>query len=396
MAQGDHFIAQLAELKCNQTQLPVPSVFNCVNPAHRIDGRFVGTELDFIPVFNVPPFLSPCKILTAAAAGTPVPCVPFPTPWQGTHAGFMSLGRRLLLTSSYSFCTFGGKIELGSAGQGTASLGGGAGFAASPALGPPTGKVLVCPPGDSTTGWNAELNKVPLEADAKYLVGQTLYQTDGQGRVVKLRGVLTLHKHERNEAEQTAAPRRKDGLENPAYQPDERSELAKPKRLPGQPNPAFVADPRSQLARTKKLAGQPNLAFVADSRSQLARTKELPGPLNPAFVPDTRSWLEMREFLDDGGHLRGAQFDGAGEQINYVSQHMDQNQRRRQAENWFAMENNWAKELGSTPPSDVYVEQTVRYPNATGSSPAGESLRPHSLEVDYWINGEEENESFPQ
>lgn len=353
MPEGDEFAAQGAQLKCNQTQVPAPGTFNCVNPLHQIGGRFVGTELDFIPMFNVLPFPAPCKILSAAAAGTPVPCVPFPTPWQGVHTGFISLGRKLLLNSSYSFCTFGGKIEFSSSGQSVASLGNVSTFAAAPAPVLPAGKVLVLAPGDKATGWNTELNKVPLEANAKYLVGTCLYETDTEGRVAKTRGVLTLRPHDRNEKEQGDSVRKKDG----------------------KPNPDYVPDARTDLEKRKQLAG---------------------GAPNPAYRPDTRSSLQKRESVDDGGHLRGAQFDGAGEQINYVAQHMDLNQKRKGVENWFKMEENWARELKKIPPSHVYTETALVYPKTIGSSINNESMRPSLIRTKYWINGKDTTKRFPQ
>lgn len=240
----------------------------------------MGRELDFIPVFNVRPFGTPCKILTQAAGGTPVPCVPFPTPWQGTHPGFVTLGRKLLLNSSYSYCVFGGKIEFVTAGQSTASLGITTVAGAAPVL--PTGNVHVLAPGDKAVGWNAALNQVPLDANANYLVGQHLYETDGEGRVVRARGVLELKPHERNETEQNSSVRKKNGLANPAYVPDRRTPQQKERKLPN-------------------------------------------GRRNPSYQRDRRRNMERRAFLDDGGHLFGAQFNGTGEQINYVPQHMDLN-----------------------------------------------------------------------
>ena len=352
MLQGDEFAVQGAQLKCNQTQVPVPGTFNCINPVHQIGGRSVGTELDFIPVFNVLPFTSPCKILSAAAAGTPVPCVPFPTPWQGGHPGFLSLGRKLLLTSSHCFCAFGGKIEFSTSGQSVASLGNVAGFAALLPAPPPVGSVFVCAPGDSTRGWNAELNQVPLVPNAKYLVGQHLYETDDQGRVARTRGVLTLNKHERNEDEQTKSVRLKDGRPNPAFVPDPRADHQKKRNLNGVANPNYVKDPRRQL--------------------------------------------ERREYIDDGGHLYGAQFDGAGEQINYVAQDMDQNQPRKQTDNWYELEKRWAEELRKPNPPNVYVEQTVRYPKVSNGAPSSASKRPQELQAKYWINEKYKKESFPQ
>ncbi|RZJ94682.1 MAG: hypothetical protein EOO60_02480, partial [Hymenobacter sp.] len=267
--------------------------------------------------------------------------------------GFLTLGRKLLLNSSYSYCVFGGKIEFATSGQGTASLGSAALFGAVAAPSLPTGKVLVLAPGDKSTGWNTELNKVPLEPNAKYLVGTCLYETDAEGRVAKTRGVLTLQTHERNETEQTASVRKKDG----------------------KPNPAFVPDKRTRLQKRKKLTrGRPN----------------------PAYQLDKRTSLQKRAFVDDGGHLRGAQFNGAGEQINYVAQHMDLNQKRQNADNWYAMEDKWAQKLGDTPPSHIYVEQSLHYPKLAGSSLNNESMRPKRFKVTYWTDGEVKDELFTQ
>jgi hypothetical protein len=349
MAAGDEYAAQGARLTCNQS--PVPSTFHCLNPLHQVEGHDIGTELDFIPLFNVPAFGTPCKILTQAAGGTPVPCVPFPTPWQGAHPGFMTLGRKLLLNSSYSYCVFGGKIEFATSGQGTASLGDAALFGAVAAPSLPTGKVLVLAPGDKTVGWTAELNKVPLEPNAKYLVGTYLYETDAEGRVARTRGVLTLQAHERNETEQNASVRLKNGRANPAYIPDPRPSQQKKRKLPN-------------------------------------------GRRNPAYKRDTRRSLQRRAFIDDGGHLYGAQFNGAGEQINYVPQHMDLNQRRKNTSNWYAMEDEWAQELRKTPPSHIYTETELGYPNQVGSSLNQQSMRPDMLAVEYWVEGKSTTQLF--
>jgi hypothetical protein len=351
MAAGDEYAAQGARLTCNQS--PVPSTFYCLNPLHQVEGHDVGTELDFIPLLNVPAFGTPCKILTQAAGGTPVPCVPFPTPWQGAHPGFLTLGRKLLLNSSYSYCVFGGKIEFATSGQGTASLSSAALFGAVSAPTLPTGKVLVFAPGDKTVGWTPELNKVPLEPNAKYLVGTYLYETDAEGRVVKTRGVLNLQAHDRNETEQAASVRLKNGRANPAYVPDSRTAQQKKRKLPN-------------------------------------------GQRNPHYQRDKRRNLQRRAFVDDGGHLYGAQFNGAGEQINYVPQHMDLNQRRQSAANWYAMEDKWAQKLGATPPSHIYVEQSLHYPKLAGSSLHNESMRPKRFKVTYWTDGEIKDELFTQ
>ena len=360
MAHGDKLITQGARLKCNQTQLLVPGVFNCLNPLHQISGHYVSTELDFVPLYNVLPFPSPCKILSAAAAGTPMPCVPFPTPWQGAHPGVLSMGRKLLLDSSYTYCAIGGKIEFSSAGQAVVSLGP-VSTPPSPPVLPPQRRLLVepgIPPAQAATmtpaelaaakkanatAWSATLNQVPLEANAHYLVGNSLYETDAEGRVVKMRGVLTLPPPVRDQEEQRAAPRKKDGLTNPNHVPDPRTDAQK-----------------------------------------------------QAGVADGRSLLQRREYVDDGGHLRGAQFGGAKEQINYVPQHMNQNQARKNADNWHAMEREWARQLRRRPPSHVYVEQTIRYPRRSGSSITGQSMRPGRIKVDYWSNGIKKTEQFSQ
>jgi hypothetical protein len=202
---------------------------------------------------------------------------------------------------------------------------------------------LAAAQGANATAWSATLNQVPLEPNAYYLVGNSLYETDADGRVVKMRGVLTLQPPVRDPVEQRAAPRRKDGLTNPDHVPDPRT-------------------------AAQKQAGE----------------------------PDRRNSLQKREYVDDGGHLRGAQFGGAKEQINYVPQHMNQNQARRNANNWHAMERQWARQLRRRPPRHVYVEQTIRYPRRSGSSITGQSMRPGRMKVDYWTNGEKHEELFTQ
>ena len=68
---------------------------------------------------------------------------------------------------------------------------------------------------------------------------------------------------------------------------------------------------------------------------------------------------------------------------------MDLNQKRKNAQNWYAMEEQWAEELNKTPPSHVYTETELEYPTTPGSSPSGQSMRPHTLSVRQWIDGQE-------
>jgi hypothetical protein len=84
---------------------------------------------------------------------------------------------------------------------------------------------------------------VPLEPNAKYLVSTCLYEADAEGRVAKTRGLLNLQVHERNETEQSASVRLRNGQANPTYVLDPRTPLQKKRKLPnGRRNPDYRRD----------------------------------------------------------------------------------------------------------------------------------------------------------
>lgn len=82
---------------------------------------------------------------------------------------------------------------------------------------------------------------------------------------------------------------------------------------------------------------------------------------------------------DQGGHLIGSRFDGAGEEINLVPMNGDLN-----LGGWKIMENEWASalQLGKS----VKIEVRLIY--------SGQSLRPIGLEVDYWIDSVKTTRSY--
>lgn len=82
---------------------------------------------------------------------------------------------------------------------------------------------------------------------------------------------------------------------------------------------------------------------------------------------------------DQGGHIIGARFFGAGEQINYYPQSANLNQGA-----WKTMENKWADEMVAG--KDVKVEVNPIFNGSTG--------RPDAFEVNYWINNVKSTEFF--
>lgn len=82
---------------------------------------------------------------------------------------------------------------------------------------------------------------------------------------------------------------------------------------------------------------------------------------------------------DQGGHIIGARFFGAGEQINYYPQTSNLNQGA-----WKTMEDLWAREMVAG--KDVKVEVRAIF--------EGQSSRPIGFEVDWWIDGKKFNLPF--
>jgi predicted ribonuclease toxin of YeeF-YezG toxin-antitoxin module len=79
---------------------------------------------------------------------------------------------------------------------------------------------------------------------------------------------------------------------------------------------------------------------------------------------------------DDGGHLIGTQFHGSGDIDNLVAQNRQIN---RSGGEWYNMETEWANALNEKPPKKVSVKIEPVY--------SGDSLRPHSFEIVYQIEG---------
>lgn len=107
-----------AMLTCTQGAAPTP--LN-LTPENRTNGSklLVATIMDFIPMKNIAPFGN-CKILTAAASGTPTPCVPATVaPWVPGSPTVMVAGKPALTAMSKLQCTVGGTISITSPGQAT-------------------------------------------------------------------------------------------------------------------------------------------------------------------------------------------------------------------------------------------------------------------------------------
>lgn len=79
-----------------------------LNQTVKIHGCLVATQIDFIPLINIPSF----KICTI----TQKPCMPFTTPWQETWP-VKVWHQRTLLGRCYSQCALGGRVEFLTSGQ---------------------------------------------------------------------------------------------------------------------------------------------------------------------------------------------------------------------------------------------------------------------------------------
>jgi hypothetical protein len=148
----------------------------------------------------------------------------------------------------------------------------------------------------SKGSWNKALNET-LKPNAKYKVGDKIYETDELGRVKRVSGELELGKLGRNGYQQGKSVTLKDGTKG----------------------------------------------------------------------------------ADEGGHLIGHQFKGAGEQINYVPMKESLNQGA-----WKKMEMDWAKDLEAGKNVRVDIRNVYE----------GASKRPVGLEVDYWIDGVKNSKVF--
>jgi hypothetical protein len=157
-------------------------------------------------------------------------------------------------------------------------------------------EVIELAPG-SKGSWNKALNET-LKPNAKYKVGDKIYETDELGRVKRVSGELELGKLGRNGYQQGKSVTLKDGTKG----------------------------------------------------------------------------------VDEGGHLIGHQFKGAGEQINYVPMKESLNQGA-----WKKMEMDWAKDLEAGKKVEVDINPIYD----------GISKRPTEIEVFYKIDGKEYMKVFP-
>ena len=102
---------------------------------------------------------------------------------------------------------------------------------------------------------------------------------------------------------------------------------------------------------------------------------------------------EYRRETDDGGHLIGSRFGGAGEEINLIAQDMHLNR-----SGYKRMENHWAKELEEG--KEVYVEVEAIYQDGVSrpySMLIKEEVRDgEKIVTDYWsfTNENLETEEF--
>lgn len=343
-----YFVVAGARLKCDQTIAPAPGVFMALNPLWNIRGKGVGRVTDFIPLFNVMSFGVPCKMLTQAAAGVPVPCVPFPTPWQGTHDSGRGTMLPVLLDSSTCRCVFGGGISVSSAGQTIVSYDGP--VAPAPAAPPLPANIVVYRPADQHVAADQQAHAQQL-ADAEtqlnrpatlppntlFLVNNYLYVTDDQGKVVQAKGVLEL---------ETAG----------------RVPYAQKESVPHKDGQAVTAAERATQPATFR-----------------------------------------RRYWDDGGHIFGSRFNGTGLHINYVPMHRNQNQPNVNGGNWFAMEERQAKALEEG--KHVYAEYEFEYPpeepntkkygGYKKTSKRDFSVRPATLNTSVWVDGRRTNKPYP-
>jgi hypothetical protein len=95
-------------LQCNQGAMPM--IFTSTPKLFKLNGLDIGTELDVIPMVNIPTF-GICQSLTKLTNGIPQPCVPAVLKWQDTDTATLN-GAKILLKKSCISCIAGnGKIE---------------------------------------------------------------------------------------------------------------------------------------------------------------------------------------------------------------------------------------------------------------------------------------------
>ena len=106
-----------AQLQCTCGDTPTPLTVTSQTEC-KIGGQLAATIMDNVPVTNITPF-GTCKTLTAAASGTPTPCVPATTlPWAPGSTSTVMIGAIPgLLNTDKLACTVGGMISVVDPGQ---------------------------------------------------------------------------------------------------------------------------------------------------------------------------------------------------------------------------------------------------------------------------------------
>lgn len=106
-----------ATLQCSCGTAPAKLIVTSQLQA-KIDHQPAATIMDCAPATNIPPF-GTCSILTAAASGTPTPCVPAPAgPWKPGSKSNVKVGNQLALMATDKLaCTVAGLITVADPGQ---------------------------------------------------------------------------------------------------------------------------------------------------------------------------------------------------------------------------------------------------------------------------------------
>ncbi|MCH8804732.1 MAG: DUF4280 domain-containing protein [Planctomycetes bacterium] len=110
-------VIQGATLQCTCGNAPSKLIVSS-QPTDLIGGALAATVMDNGPNLNILPF-GTCKTLTAAASGTPTPCVPAtPARWTPGSTSTMLIGNYpALLSTDKLSCTVGGAISITDPGQ---------------------------------------------------------------------------------------------------------------------------------------------------------------------------------------------------------------------------------------------------------------------------------------
>ena len=101
-----------AKLQCTCGDAPSNLIVNS-HGNNKIDNQLAATIMDHKPAANILPF-GTCKTLTAAASGTPTPCVPATVaPWTPGSTSVVLIGNfNALLNTDKLACTIGGMISI--------------------------------------------------------------------------------------------------------------------------------------------------------------------------------------------------------------------------------------------------------------------------------------------